>query len=154
MLTLGQAARMSRTSKTTLTRAIRAGRLSATRRDDGSYSIDEAELARVYTINAETPATGTATGSTAHRATGDGDPAATRVEGQTIHVAIENAGLRAEVDGLRQILAQMREQLADVKDDRDGWRKQAEAAQRLLAGTTPLPAASEPRRPWWRRRSA
>ena len=39
MLTLGQAARLTGTSKTALTRAIKAGRLSATRRDDGSYEI-------------------------------------------------------------------------------------------------------------------
>ena len=40
VLTLGQAAKLAGTSKTTLTRAIRAGRLSATRRDDGGYAID------------------------------------------------------------------------------------------------------------------
>ena len=47
MLTLGQAARLTGTSRTTLTRAIKAGRLSATRRDDGVYAIDPAELARL-----------------------------------------------------------------------------------------------------------
>ena len=50
MLSLGQAARLVRTSKTTLKRAIKAGRLSATRRDDGGYQIDPAELARVYEL--------------------------------------------------------------------------------------------------------
>jgi excisionase family DNA binding protein len=40
MLSLGQAARLVRTSKTTLKRAIKDGRLSATRRDDGGYRID------------------------------------------------------------------------------------------------------------------
>ena len=40
-LTLAQAARLTGTSKATLSRAIKAGRLSATRRNDGygSYSI-------------------------------------------------------------------------------------------------------------------
>lgn len=47
MLTLGQAARLTGTSKTTLTRTINTGRLSGIRRDDGSYEIDLAELARV-----------------------------------------------------------------------------------------------------------
>ena len=50
MLSLGQAARLVRTSKTTLRRAIKDGRLSATRRDDGGYQIDPAELARIYEL--------------------------------------------------------------------------------------------------------
>ncbi len=54
MLTLGQAARLTGTSKTTLTRAIKAGRLSASRREDGGYRIDPAELSRVYEIKPET----------------------------------------------------------------------------------------------------
>ena len=47
-LTLGQAARVTGLSPTTLARAIKAGRLSATRTETGSYSIDAAELARVF----------------------------------------------------------------------------------------------------------
>jgi excisionase family DNA binding protein len=47
-LTLGQAARATGLSNTTLVRAIKAGRLSATRTETGSYSIDAAELARVF----------------------------------------------------------------------------------------------------------
>jgi excisionase family DNA binding protein len=57
-LTLGQAARQTGKSKSTLTRAIKSGRLSATRSDDGSYLIDPAELFRVW------PATGSGTPST------------------------------------------------------------------------------------------
>lgn len=48
MFTLGEAAKKVGKSKTTLTRAIDAGRLSARRKDDGSYEIDPAELFRVY----------------------------------------------------------------------------------------------------------
>jgi len=44
LLTLGQAARLTGFGKTTLTHAIKAGRLSASRREDGSYEIDPAEL--------------------------------------------------------------------------------------------------------------
>ena len=53
MLTLGQAARIAGKGKTTLTRAIQAGRLSATRRDDGGYLIDPSELSRVYDVTPE-----------------------------------------------------------------------------------------------------
>jgi predicted site-specific integrase-resolvase len=46
--TLGTAAHAAGVSKSTLRRAIDNGRLSATRREDGSYEIDPAELARVF----------------------------------------------------------------------------------------------------------
>jgi hypothetical protein len=124
MLTLGQAARLTDTSKTTLTRAIKAGRLSAIRRDDGSYEIDPAELSRVYTVKVETPATGAATGVPVHRETPERDP------GDTL-------ALRAEIEGLRAQLALMREHADELRHQRDGWQNQAEASQRLLSDQTP-----------------
>lgn len=48
MLTLGQAAKEVGKSKTALTNAIKSGRMSATKLDSGQYSIDPAELFRVY----------------------------------------------------------------------------------------------------------
>ena len=124
MLTLGQAARLTGTSKTTLTRAIKAGRLSAARRDDGSYEIDAAELARVYSV---TPATGSATGTVVHQATPLRD---------TVAIG-ETPALRAEIEGLRAQLAMMREHADDLKAQRDSWQKQAEASQRLLVDQRP-----------------
>jgi len=47
-LSLGAAAKMAGMNKTTLSRHIKAGRLSARRADDGSYAIDASELARAY----------------------------------------------------------------------------------------------------------
>ena len=44
--TLGEAAKAAGFSKPTLSRAIKNGKLSAKRLDDGSYSIDAAELER------------------------------------------------------------------------------------------------------------
>jgi excisionase family DNA binding protein len=115
MLSLGQAARLTNTSKTTLTRAIKAGRLSATRRFDGSYEIDPAELARVYTV---TPVTVAAASNAVQRTTGDRDPG-------------ETPALRAEIEGLRAQLATMRE-LADTwRGQAETWQKQAEAVRQL-----------------------
>jgi hypothetical protein len=37
---------------TTLAKAIKSGRLSVSRKEDGSYEIDPAELARVYSFSA------------------------------------------------------------------------------------------------------
>jgi hypothetical protein len=64
-LSLSAAAKEVDRSKSTLSRAIKAGRLSATRYEDGSYQIDPAELYRVFPIpvpqlvvsNAAQPAT-------------------------------------------------------------------------------------------------
>jgi excisionase family DNA binding protein len=134
MLTLGQAARLTGTSKTTLTRAIKAGRLSAARQEDGSYRIDPAELHRVYEVKPETPATVTATGDVVHRTTPTGEGDATP---ETPDVTARMASLDAEVKGLRELLA-------EVKESRDQWRQQAER----LALTGP---ATPARRPWWKR---
>ena len=46
--TLGTAAKATGKSKSTLSRDIKTGRISAIRRNDGSYEIDAAELHRVY----------------------------------------------------------------------------------------------------------
>jgi len=46
MLTLVEAAR--KIGLTTLARAIKSGRVSVSRKEDGSYEVDPAELARVY----------------------------------------------------------------------------------------------------------
>lgn len=46
--TMARAAEAVGTSKSAIHRAIKAGRLSATKQEDGTYRIDGAELARVY----------------------------------------------------------------------------------------------------------
>src|SRR3954449_9346394 len=97
LVSLGQAAKLAGLGKTTLARAIKAGRLSATRRDDGGYHIDVAELERVYPLRAPTDATAatdTATGTVVHLATGD----ATGVP-------------LGEIEALRTTAALMREQI-------------------------------------------
>lgn len=148
MLSLGQAARLANTSKTTLTRAIKAGRLSATRRDGGGYSIDPSELARVFTVTPETPVTSDGDGDVVHHETHERDPGATpatvTLDAETV---MRLAAAEAEVAGLRALLAEVRERMDEtradrdqLRADRDGWRERAE---RLLAGP--------PSRPWWRR---
>ena len=48
MLTLGKAAKQCKVSKGTISKAIASGKLSASRREDGSWSIDGAELTRYF----------------------------------------------------------------------------------------------------------
>jgi hypothetical protein len=118
-LSLTQAAKIAGKSKSTINRAIKSGKLSATRHDDGSYSIDGAELARVFPI-------GTPSGS-------EWVSAAPPMElARTATLEAENAALRAALD-------REREALDEVRADRDAWKQQA----------TALLAAPPKRRGWW-----
>ena len=51
MLTVVEAARYCGVSRSTISSAIRIGKLSATRGEDGSWSIDSVELARYLDAN-------------------------------------------------------------------------------------------------------
>jgi hypothetical protein len=45
--------------------------------------------------------------------------------------------LEAQIASLKDVAALMREQLEDVRNDRDAWRSQAEGNQRLLTAAQP-----------------
>ena len=47
--------------------------------------------------------------------------------------ANETAAMQAQIDGLKAQVDLMRESLDDLKTQREGWQKQAEASQRLLS---------------------
>lgn len=130
MLTMGEASKLAGISKATLSRAIKNGRVSATRNDKGGFDIDPAELFRAYPRNAATVA---ANGSMKQ----DTTPTA------TAPATDETPALKAEIEGLKAQLAMMREYADDIKAQRDGWQKQAENAQRLLADQRPA------RRTWF-----
>lgn len=101
-LSLSQAAKLTGKSKSTINRAVKTGKLSATRHDDGSYSIDPAELSRAF--NMELP-------DSSKRS--DVQPDGTR--------------LIERIEALEAMLNREREISADLKEDRDRWRNQATA---------------------------
>lgn len=113
MLTLGEAAKHTGVSKSTISRSVKAGRISASIDAFGVYRIDPAELFRVYPAK---QSNSSETGSVTHHATPVETPADT---GET------PAALRAEIEGLKAQLALMREHADDLKAQRDGWQKQA-----------------------------
>src|SRR3954468_21594248 len=115
MLTLGQAAKLAGVGKTTLTRAIRAGRLSATPRDGGGYMIDPAELERVYTLRSPGTATGGATVAPVHHAT----------PGPNAETLARLAAAEAQVRGLRELLS-------EVTRTRDAYERQVTALTAAL----------------------
>jgi hypothetical protein len=146
MFSLSQAAKHARVSKATIHRAIKSGRLSALRQDDGSYQIDPAELHRVYEV--------VVTSETTETAEGRSDET-TRNSLRT--PAVLMAVLEAELAGARQLVRLLETQVEDLRRDRDGWRSQAEAAQRVLTDGRAMVVSSatgvtRPRsRPWWKR---
>ena len=54
--TLGEAAKATGKAKTTIQRAIKSGRISASKTDAGAYSIDPSELHRVFPATVAQPA--------------------------------------------------------------------------------------------------
>lgn len=123
-LSLSQAAKLTGKSKSTINRAIKTGKLSATRHEDGSYSIDPAELSRAFGME---PPDG------AKRS--DAEPDGTR--------------LLERIEALESMLSREREISADLKEDRDRWRQQATL---LLSDQRPTTFSNA--RWWpWRKRS-
>jgi hypothetical protein len=126
--TLGTAATAAAVNKSTILRAIRSGKISATRTEQGIWSIDPAELHRVYPPRSEAR------------------PGATRQ-----HATDADKLLEAQIAGLRDVAELLRAQLEDVRADRDHWRGQAESMTRQIADQRERQPTADQRRPWWRR---
>jgi len=126
-LTLGEAARLAGVSKATIHRQIKSGKLSATRLDDGSYAIDPAELHRVHAFQVN----GSGERLVKQSETPNGTPS------ETPRNTPREAELNAEVTGARALISALEKQLADIREDRDQWRDQAKATQRLLSDLRP-----------------
>jgi hypothetical protein len=124
MYSLAQAAKAAGKSKPTIARAIKAGRLSAARGEDGSYAIDPSELACVYPLTGDS--TGTMKQSVPHNGTGT-------------YPAISPG----EMEGLRLLLSEREETIRNLRHRLD---REAEERRALIAILT-----DQRRRPWWRR---
>ena len=124
-LSLSQAAKAAGRSKSTIGRAIKSGKLSAVRNDDDTFSIDPAELFRVF------PRTSSESVPLGRDGTG--------AEQQEIKA------LRAELEtekALRNAAELLAEERARHIDD----------LRRMLPPPAAAPAvADRPTRPWWRR---
>jgi len=141
VLTLRQAAEQARTSRSSLHRDVQRGVISVTRDESGKILICPSEVARVY---------------------GSGRPSQpshpkTAAQGQngTAHLKArdaETAALQAQVEALRELVSRLdrdkedlKRGMEDLRQERDRWASQAEAAQRLLLA----PPKPEPKRGWW-----
>ena len=116
MLSLSEAATTAGIAKSTIWRAIKTGRISASRTYMGTYEVDPAELFRVF------PAT---------PKDGDMKQAAMAI------APVAMAALEAQIGALKEVSSLLKEQLEDIRKDRDAWRTQAESNQRLLVDARP-----------------
>lgn len=106
--TLGEAAKATGKSKATISKAIKSGRISASKDDTGAFRIDPSELHRVYpptpvSEREETPK------ETPVNTIDSGDIKA----------------LQARLEAAQERLADKESMIADLREDRDKWRQQA-----------------------------
>lgn len=102
-LSIGAAARLCGRSKSTISRAISSGKLSASR-DGNGYAIDPSELARVFPWNPETVAQPSQRNDTQ-------PPSATPSGPSTETLEMENRMLREMLDRERETVADLRDRL-------------------------------------------
>ena len=113
--TLAEAAKATGTNKTTILRAIKSGKVSGTKDEQGTWLVEPAELHRVYPpVELRSDAGNDATQRYA-------PPVA--------------AALDVQIAALRETADLMRAQLEDVRKDRDHWRGQP----RPSPGSSPTP---------------
>jgi hypothetical protein len=111
-----------------------AFKLSAERSaDTGSYRIEQSELQRYIEATAVMRATA-----------------------ETVAMAQsampDTAALEAQISGLRQVAELLRQQVDDLREDRERWRLQAERLAVLPAPTKPEPEPNQVKRIWrWMR---
>jgi hypothetical protein len=115
-------------NKSTILRAIQAGKVSATRNEHDQWLIEPAELHRVYPPAAAGNGKAKGAGNDTHQAD------------------LAEANRRATFAELEATL--LRGTIEDLRRDRDAWREQAQR----LALPGPAPSASPSRRWWWRSR--
>lgn len=111
--TLNEAAKAAGKSKTTIHRALKSGKISATKLDSGAYTIEPAELHRIFpAVPLERNEERSDGNSMEHPRNDQG----------TLHIQLEI--IEKERDRERTLL---QETIADLREDRDKWRQQATA---------------------------
>jgi hypothetical protein len=133
--TLAAASKAVGMNKTSVLRAIKAGKISGTRDENGQWHIEPAELHRVYPPVAERT---------------EGNDAAQRY---TASDAAALAEMRQRARQADERLVELKAMLADMTAQRDAWQRQAESSQRQVTDQR-----ERERRSWereqrsWRRR--
>jgi excisionase family DNA binding protein len=150
--TVGQAARLTGKSKPTITRAIKAGTLSAIRNDDRSYSIDAAELSRVFVLSAGSDVT-RSSNTNRHMTRSE-------THDEPIVLQRENELLREMLVERDAVIGDLRVRLDEERTDRRQALDRLAAAQERIAALltdqrqpAPNPPPVPAKRRWWLWRS-
>ncbi|MFE3839510.1 hypothetical protein [Pseudogemmobacter sonorensis] len=115
-ISMTEAAKQFRVSKSTLSRAVKSGKMSvAVRHKDGTFGLDPSEVARF---------TGTLRND---KRTGAQRPVLTQETPSNAPAELV-AALNARIDDLKEALTAKDAQIADIAKDRDAWRDHAKAA--------------------------
>ena len=124
---LSDAAKATGKNRTTIQRAIKSGKISASKNENGAYEIAPSELHRIF------PAIAQRSAQQPKETEGNG-PQQGDATSETLRIRLEM--LEKERDRER---AQLEETIADLREDRDKWRQQA----------TALLEDHRSRRKWW-----
>lgn len=146
---VSRAARETGLSKSTISRAIKSGRVSAARQHDGSYLIEPAELFRVYPRNVAQPPL-----DARH------DPVRNPLEEASATTSNEIELLKLKLAMTEELLARERENSQRQQETVQDLRKRLDAAtDKVLAlaqpaqpnASAPLDAERNPRKRslWW-----
>jgi len=135
-----QAAEATGKNVATITRAIKSGKISATKDKSGAWQIDGAELSRVYPLRAQSLQIPTMQKDT---------PPPQRDNFTEANALREELAALRERDKLKDtLLENYVSQMADLKEDRDKWRQQATNLLANQEAELVVPAFVKRRR-WW-----
>lgn len=121
-VTLGEAAKLTGKSKTSILRAIKDGRLSYAEKNEHSYKIDPAEIFRVYPPVAN---------NNSLKANAVNTQSGTESNPVTL---IEVTALRERLEAVTEQLRQSKEYCQDLKNERDRWQQQADHWRQQATG--------------------
>lgn len=116
--TLGDAAKATGKSKTTIKRALDKGRISGEKNAIGEWQIEPVELHRVYPMVDPVPVTG------------DTPQSAPLLQAEIRELTVK-------LEAAREAISRERDLIRDLQQDRDHWRQQATA---LLTDQRPVKA--------------
>ena len=131
--TLGEAAKATGISKASISRAINSGRISAIKKDDGSFSIEPVELHRVYPPKSAVPVT-----ETVYETLRNGDADARNGSDSNV--------LQARLDAALEQLRDRDGTIDDLRHRLDRSDEERREAQARVIGLLTGPGATESKR--------
>lgn len=131
--TLGEAAKATGVSKASISRAVNSGRVSATKKDDGSFSIEPVELHRVYPPKSAAPVTEAA------------DETIRNTKGDTRNGPDSNV-LQARLDAALEQLRDREGTIDDLRHRLDRSDEERREAQARVIGMLAGPGPAESKR--------